>query len=261
MVRIIAVASGKGGTGKTATVANLGIALADFKKKVIIVDVDLDMANLGLVLGMEGRPITIQDVLNGEAHIQDAIYEIQGGAKFVPAGISPAQFKRVDPEKLTKVIQDLSAFADIVLLDCPAGVGRDTIACLSASKETLLVLMPEPMSATDAYKTKIVAERMGSDVIGAIINMVRGVKGELKEDEVSSLLGCPILGKIPDDPAMREMLIAGKPIVKERPTSPASVAIKKIASDIVGVTYIPEKPKGGLLDALFGFLKKKPKKS
>jgi septum site-determining protein MinD len=257
MVRTIAIASGKGGTGKTTLSANLGIAIAKLGKRVIIVDADLDMANLELVLGMEGRPITLQDVIGGEAHVQDTIYDVVDGAKFVPAGISPSQFKRVDPEKLAKIIAELAAMTDFVILDCPAGVGRDTIACFAACKETILVVTPEPMSATDAYKTKIVAERMGSEVIGVVVNLVKGIKVELKDKEISSLLGVPIFARVADDVAIRESVINGKPIVKTNPANPNAVIIEKLAANLVGTSYAPEAPRKGLFQSLFGIFKRK----
>ena len=65
MVRIITFASGKGGVGKTTITANLGIALKQLGKKVLLVDADVTMANLSLILGMESSPITINDVLRG----------------------------------------------------------------------------------------------------------------------------------------------------------------------------------------------------
>jgi len=257
MGRIIAVASGKGGVGKTTIVANLGIALANQGKKVIMVDADLDMANLELVLGMEGRPITLQDVLNGEAQAQDAVYNITENAKVVPAGISPSQFRRVDPEKLQRVVFEYAGNADFVLLDCPAGVGRDTIACLSSCKETILVMNPEPISATDAYKTKIVAEKMGSDVIGVIINMIKGIKGELTQREVETLLEAPILAKIDEDPLVRECVATGKPIVRQYPTSTTSIIINKLASDLTGIAFKVEAPKMSILDKILNFLRRK----
>jgi len=257
MGRIIAVASGKGGVGKTTLVANLGIALAKAGKKVIMVDADLDMANLELVLGMEGRPITLQDVLNGEAHTQDAVYDVIENAKFVPAGISPSQFRRVDPEKLQRTVLEYSGNADFVLLDCPAGVGRDTIACFAACKETILVVVPEPISATDAYKTRIVAEKMGSEILGAVMNMIRGIKGELTEREVQTLLECPILAKINDDPLVRECVVAGKPIVRQYPTTQTSQIIRRLASELAGVAFKVEAPKQSIVSRLFGFLKRK----
>jgi septum site-determining protein MinD len=257
MARIIAIASGKGGVGKTTMVANLGIALADLGKKVVMVDADLDMANLELVLGMEGRPITLQDVLNGEAHSQDAVYEVVENAKFVPAGISPSQFRRVDPEKLQRAVLEYSGNADFVLLDCPAGVGRDTIACFASCKETILVINPEPISATDAYKTKIVAEKMGSDITGIIVNMIKGFKGEMKISEVEALLEGKILGRVYEDPLVRECVAAGKPIVRQYPNSSTSMIIRKMAADLAGVALKVEAPKMSILDKILALLRLK----
>lgn len=258
MTRIIAIASGKGGVGKTTVVTNLTLALAQLGKKTIAIDADLDMANLELAFGMEGRPITLQDVLNGEAKIEDAIYEIEKNAEFIPAGISPSQFKRVDPEKLAGVIEEIAEKYDVVLLDCPAGIGKDTIACFSACKETILIITPEPMSTTDAYKTSIAAHKMDSDVIGIILNMVQGAKGELKDKEISSLLNVPILAIIKEDKEVNESIINGKTLVKYNPLNESAISIKKLAADLVGEKYIVEAPKKSFFDkilAVFGMKK------
>ena len=257
MGRIIAVASGKGGVGKTTMVANLGIALAELGQKVIMVDADLDMANLELALGMEGRPITLQDVLSGDAHAQDAVYNVSDNAKFVPAGISPSQFRRVDPEKLQNTILEYSGNADFTLVDCPAGIGRDTIACLSSCKEVILVMTPEPMSVTDAYKTKIVAEKMGSEPIGIILNMIKYSKGELAEKEITALLELQILARVEEDSLVRECVATGKPIVKQYPSSKTSLAIKTLAAQLAGVAFKAEAPKISIIQRILAFLRLK----
>jgi len=256
MGKTIAIASGKGGTGKTTISANLGVALAKYGKSTIMVDADLDMANMEFVLGMEGRPITLQDVLNGDADLQDTIYETYEGAKLVPAGISPSQFRRVDSDKFVKLIDELAKKADFVLLDCPAGVGKDTATCLSACKETILVITPEPMSIADAYKTKALAEKMGSNVIGVIINMIKGVKNELKEKEITMLLEIPILARIYDDSIVRECVIAGKPIVKEKPNNKVSIAIFELATKLTGEPVIIAAPQKSFFSRLFGFFRR-----
>ncbi|MBI1973945.1 P-loop NTPase [Candidatus Micrarchaeota archaeon] len=256
MSTTIAIASGKGGVGKTTVTANLGIALGLAGKKVIMVDADLDMANLELVLGMEGRPITLQDVLTGEAEIQDAVYEVAQNARFVPAGVSPGK-KRADPEKIARTILQLSSMAEYILLDCPAGIGKDTIACFAACKQTLLILTPEPMSASDAYKTKIAADRMGSELIGLCVNMAKGTQGELTDKEVSSLLEAPVLSKIPYDENLRAAALQGKPILLSNPTTPSAQAIAGLAARICGETYIPVQPRPSFFSKLFGFLKKR----
>jgi len=257
MARIIAIASGKGGVGKTMLTANLGLTIAKSGKRVVMLDADLDMANLELSLGMEGRPITLQDVLNNEAEIQDTIYDVTENAKFVPAGISPSQFKRVDPEKLANIIRKLEPFGDYILLDCPAGIGRDTIACFEACKETILVTTTSPMSVTDAFKTKKAAEKMGSDIIGVVINMMKKSGEGMKESEISSLLQTKIIGRVPYDEEIRSSIFKGKPYITTTKNSNQLSRFSEIAFEVTGEKVQMKGQKKSLFDMLFGFLKKR----
>ena len=104
MTRVITIASGKGGTGKTTLTANLGIALAKAGKKVLLVDADVAMANLSLILGMQSSPITLHDVLLGESQVHDSIYDGPSGLHFIPSGLSLDNYKRVDSERLAGII-------------------------------------------------------------------------------------------------------------------------------------------------------------
>src|SRR5690606_6478266 len=125
MTRVISVASGKGGVGKTTITANLGVALATYGEEVIVLDADVAMANLELILGMEGKSITLQDVLSGEATIDEAIYEGPGGVKIVPAGISLEGLRKVKLDRLEEALEVLIEDADILLIDAPAGLEKD----------------------------------------------------------------------------------------------------------------------------------------
>jgi len=87
------ITSGKGGTGKTTVTANLGVALAQYGRETCVVDTDIGLANLGLVLGLSETPVTLNDVLTGEAPIQDAIYEGPYGLMVVPGGLSLQRFR------------------------------------------------------------------------------------------------------------------------------------------------------------------------
>ncbi len=257
MSKAIAIASGKGGVGKTTITANLGLALSKLGKKVIMVDADLDMANLELVLGMEGRPITLKEVISGEAEINDVLYEVDKNAWFVPAGISPQQFKRIDPDKLITIIKEFKKKADYVLVDCPAGIGRDTIACFAACSETILVMTLEPMSATDGYKTYLTAEKMGSEVKGVILNMIKKTKGELSEKDITSLLNVPILARIKVDEELKKSVLKGKPLIKTNESNESIQEIIKTASEITGIPYTKKQAKKSLFSSLFKFLKKR----
>ncbi|AEF96704.1 septum site-determining protein MinD [Methanotorris igneus] len=241
MTVTIAIASGKGGTGKTTIAANLAVALSRFGKNVIVLDADIAMANLELILGLEGKPVTLNDVLAGTADIEEAIYEGPGGVKVVPAGISLERFRRANPERLEEVLTKLNEKADILIIDCPAGLGKDALVALSAAENLIVVVNPEISSISDALKIIAVARRLETNVLGAIINRVSNDSTELSAKAIETILEIPIMGIIPEDPNVRRSAAFGEPIVLRYPDSPAAQAIMEIAAKLVGKQYIPEK--------------------
>ena len=108
MTRVITVASGKGGVGKTTITANLGVALSTYGEETLVLDADVAMANLELILGMEGKSVTLHDVLSGDATIEEAIYEGPGGVKVVPAGISLEGLRKIKLDRLEDALETLS---------------------------------------------------------------------------------------------------------------------------------------------------------
>ncbi len=249
MARSITIASGKGGTGKTTISANLGVTLAQYDRDVIILDADIAMANLELILGMEGRAITLHDVLAGEADVHEAIYDGPGGVKVVPAGISLDGFRKADPERLETILIELIKETDILLIDAPAGLGRDTITALAVGQESLLIVNPEISSMSDALKTKMVTSRLGGHVLGAVLNRVGYEKTDLTRQEVESILEINVVSVIPEDPEIRRSAAYGQPIVLRSPNSPASIAIKKLGADLIGERFTPPSlPQEGLVD-------------
>jgi septum site-determining protein MinD len=260
MVRVIAIASGKGGTGKTTITANLGIALSQLGQKVLLVDADVAMANLSLILGMQSSPITLHDVLLGEAQVHDAVYDGPNGVKFIPSGLSLDNYKRVDSERLTSVVSELEESFDYILLDVAAGIEKNVLSALSASHETVIVTMPTSPAIADALKTKIVAQRLGSKVIGVIINFVMNEKGEITRNDIAGMLELPVYGSIPYDPEVRKSFMQERvaPVLVRKPDCPASQEIFKIASRITGLKASDvQANKRGFFSRLFFFLRKK----
>jgi septum site-determining protein MinD len=235
----ITIASGKGGTGKTAIAANLGVALAQFGKDVVILDADIEMANLELYLGLEGMKFTLHDVLAGEADVKDAIYEGPGGVKVIPAGISLDGLRKADPDRLEKVLSELLKTTEILIIDAPAGLGRSVVTALAAGQELLLVTNPEISAMSDALKTKIVARKLGSHVLGVVLNRAGYDKTDLSVQEVEVILEAKVLAVVPEDPEVRRSSAFGQPVVLRAPHSPASEAIKKLAADLIGEEYKP----------------------
>ncbi len=259
MGRSITIASGKGGVGKTTLTANVGIALAMSGHKVLLVDADVAMANLSLLLGMQNSPITLHEVLIGEASVEDAIYSGPKGIELIPSGLSLESYRRVDSERLKSVIESLEDHYDFVLLDAPAGIERNVLSALASVKQVLIVTTPNSPSIADALKTKIVAQRLNAKPFGVILNMVRGEKGELEKEEVVKIMELPAYGIVPYDPEVRKtfLLKDSKPIILRKPDSPAAKAITQIAMKLGGKRVDLEAEKKGffltrLLKKLFG---------
>ncbi|NMA44778.1 MAG: AAA family ATPase [Candidatus Diapherotrites archaeon] len=260
MARVITIASGKGGTGKTTITANLGVALSKLGKKVLLIDADVAMANLSLILGMQSSPITLHDVLLGEAQVFDAIYDGPEGVQFIPSGLSLDNYKRVDSERMASIISQLNEKYDFILLDAAAGIEKNVLSALSASQETLLVTMPTSPAIADALKTKIVAQRLNSKVIGVVVNFVMNEKGEISRQEISGILELPVFGLVPFDAEVRKSFMQQKiaPVIIRKPDSPASVEIQKIASRLTGIK-VADTPteKKGFFAKLFSFFSKR----
>ena len=250
--RIIAIASGKGGVGKTAITANLGVALGMLGKKTLLVDADVQMANLGLMLGMEQRPISLQDVLLGNAEPIDAVYNVRENVKFVPSGLSLEKMLRVDEERMEEVIKKLSYGNDYVLIDCPPGVGPDALAALNSSKEVLIITMAEPVSVADAMKLAIFSERrLGLTITGAVVNMYKGMKHEMNANEIQKLIQTSVLAVIPEDPLLRKSSIEGVPVVIKHPDAPSSLVITGLAAKLAGVAKVQmPKPRKGFISSI-----------
>lgn len=242
MTRVISVASGKGGVGKTTITGNLGVALSTYGERTIVLDADVAMANLELILGMEGKSITLHDVLSGEASIEDAIYEGPGGVKVVPAGISLEGLRKIKFDRLEDALEVLVDETDILLIDAPAGLEKDALAAIAAAQEMLLVTTPEVPSISDALKTKIIASKLGVDILGVVINREHHDKTFLTIDEIEAILEVPVIAVIPDDPEVSRAAAFGEPIIIKNPKSPTSNAIMQLAADMIGEEYQPIEP-------------------
>jgi len=257
MTRIITFASGKGGVGKTTIVANVGTALAKKGKKVLLIDADVAMANLSLILGMESSPITINDVLKGESNINDVIYKGPAGLEIIPASLALQSFKNLDLSKLPEYVKQISSKYDFVILDCPAGVGEDTLAAMVSANEVFIVINPYSLSIADALKTKITAQRVNAKPIGIIVNMAGHYKGEITEKEIVKMMELPSYGEIPFDEEVRKAFFNKKivPIVLKDKKNIAAKSFENVADRILGKEITEKKSKGGFfswLKHLFG---------
>jgi septum site-determining protein MinD len=173
-------------------------------------------------------------------------------------------YKRLDSERLANVIAEISEEYDYILLDAAAGIEKQVISAISAAQETLLVTMANSPSLADAAKTREVAQRLGSKVIGVVVNFVRREKGEIPQQEIANFLEVPIYGMVPDDAEVRQSFLQESfgPVVARSPNSPGAQEFQRIASRLTGLKLKEEKPKDsgfkkGLFSKLFFWVKKK----
>jgi len=229
MTHIVAFGTSKGGSGKTTVAVNLGVAMARLGRNVVILDADVMMANVGLMLGLEGQKVTLHDVLAGEAQISRAIYRAPEGVKVVPGGVVLEGVRKAKLERLKNVVQILNKKFEYVLIDVPSGLDRDAITAMSLATDMVLVVTPDIAALSNAIKTKLIAEKLGVKMIGIIITRAKGKDPDISEDQVTATLELPVLAVIPEDPALKHSSSIGEPVVTHNPKSPSAMEFKRLA--------------------------------
>lgn len=245
MGRLISIASGKGGTGKTTTTANLSIALGKMGYKVCAVDADLTMANLSLVMGIDDADTTIHDVLAGRTDIENAIYSTAyENVHLIPAAIDWEHVIRADPRKLPEIIKSLKKSFDFVIIDCPAGLQMDAMNAMMSGEEVLLVTNPEIPCLTDTLKVGIVLKKAGLAVLGFVLNRYGRGDNDIPPEAAEEVMELPLLAVILEDPAVREATLEGVPVVEYRPDSKGAQAFMELAERIVKIAGLKARVMG-----------------
>lgn len=256
MSKVLSVASGKGGVGKTTIASNLGAVLTEHGKNVTLVDGNLTTANLSLHLGIPLYPVTLHDVLKGDAMISEALYVHPSGVRVVPSGLGMDDIEGIESSILPESLDELTNQSDMVILDTAGGLGEETVSTLEASDETLIVTNPTLPSVTDALKTKNLAEDIGVDVLGVAVNHHSGTRHELSDAEVSEMLdGLPVISRIPRDRKVHESVSMKKPVVHHDPHTEASHAFRELASEIIGEDIEFEAQNEGFFSRIVNFLR------
>lgn len=232
MTSIISVISGKGGTGKTTLVSNLGAALASKGKKVLVIDGNVSGANLGLHLGVDDvYPISLNDVLRKEAFVTHAIYRHPAGFNIIPAALHDLD---ANIDNLKKHVSHLLGSHDIILIDAAAGVTDEVEAAVKASDYALIVTNPEHPSVRNALNSKLLADKHNKKVLGIVVNKVFNEAHEMSDNEIEEFVEVPIIAKITNHRKVREAIASRQPVVLYDSESKPSREINKLACLLVG---------------------------
>ena len=250
LTRIYAIASGKGGVGKSSVTANLAVAMADIGLAVGLVDADMYGHSIPRMLGTTAQPNMVEGMIMPPMAFGVRLISMLA---FKPGGVTqPVAFR--GPMLHRALEQFLSDVwwgdLDVLLLDLPPGTGDIAIstAQLLPDAEIVVVTTPQPAAADVAVRAGTLAEQTKQKVAGVIENMsgfpcphcgepldLFGMGGgALVAEQLSEVFGkpVPLLGKIPFDVALREGGDAGNPLVLSQPDAPASLALREIARNL-----------------------------
>ena len=262
MSEVIVITSGKGGVGKTTTVANIGTGLAMLGKKVAVVDTDIGLRNLDVVLGLENRIVyNLVDVVNGSCRLRQALIRDKRHPELYLLPSAQTKDKTaVSPEQMIKLTQELREEFDYVLLDCPAGIEQSLKNAIAGAEKAIVVTTPEVSAIRDADRIIGLLEAGDIRDIRLIINRLRPdmiARGDMMSvDDVLEILAVDLLGTILDDEQIVVATNQGEPLSGKN--SQAEEEYQNICKRILGedIPFVTIRQKKGMFSRLGSIFKK-----
>lgn len=265
--KIIAVVSGKGGVGKSNFVVNFSLGLQKKNKRVLIIDLDIGMANIDILLGQTST-YSIVDMIQKEMSIWSVIEKGPLGLSYIAGGSGLSEVFEMNKEKANffyRQIESLEKEFDFIFFDMGAGVTTSSFHFLLSSHEVFLVTTPEPTSITDAYgMIKYIDFKEKELPISMIVNRAHSNKeGDHTSQNVlnvtKSFLNKDIhlLATLPDDVVVWKAVRAQQPFFLLSPRSKPTIAIEKAVNNYLQVDHKPEdkeKSIGSFIKKLKGFV-------
>ncbi len=238
MGEIIAVVSGKGGTGKSSVCAGIATALAGEGKRVLCIDCDVGLRSLDIPLGLSDcGALSFLDVSEGNYPLSGAAWHpAYPSLAFLTAPMN-RPVEQIDPKPFVAMVRMARREFDYIFLDAAAGVDAGFRLVASAADRFLLVTGAGPAAVRDAARVGELLENQGQRNVRLIVNRVD--KAMLKTvrltiDDVMDSAGLPLIGIVPDDYQVSLAAAFGKPLLKSAPRSAAAAAFRRIACRVQG---------------------------
>ncbi|WP_206809447.1 MinD/ParA family ATP-binding protein [Paradesulfitobacterium ferrireducens] len=253
---VVAVGSGKGGVGKTTFSINLGLALSQLGQRVILLDADLGMANIDVLLGLEGS-LNLSHVIAGTHTLKEILQKGPGGLQVLAGSSGISSLSRLDPIQFNRVsagFRDLEADCDYLILDTGAGISELVLMFLGVADKLILLSNPEPHALMDAYSLlKVLANQNPGIRPHIVMNRCESESEAQKStrtlmDAAKNFLNLDpvVLGWLPVDPGIPRSLKARFPLFLSDPNIEFSRRILRMAQTLGGKTSQPI-PKEGIL--------------
>lgn len=250
-VRVLAVASGKGGVGKTNISVNLGISLAGLGRNVALLDADMGLANIDVLLGLHPQ-YNLSHVLSGEKTLNEILVEGPAGLMIVPGSSGLQQMSELSAMQQAAVIRafgELDQDLDVLIVDTAAGIASGVINFARACQEVIVVVCDEPTSLTDAYALiKVLSRDYGIHRFQVLANMVQnGQQGQLLFTKLTRVtdryldVALGYLGAVPYDESLRKAVVRQCAVVEAFPRSVAAQAFKVLAKKADALPIVDER--------------------
>ena len=241
MTRIITIASGKGGVGKTTVASNLGVVLQKhFDQNTLIIDANFTTAHLGFFFDLIYFPYSLNDILTGKKEFERSVYlHPFSGVSVLPASTDLQDILKTNLKKFEKVIEKAKKKYDIILIDSAPGFGKEAMTALLACKEVLIVTTPEISSLEDAKRLVHVAKQLKKKILGIVINRSKKTLYQLSKKEIEEYVGIKSLVEIPELDIFQKSLFLRIPaVLLEEPY--VTETFKFLAAKILNLPYSPK---------------------
>ena len=239
MGKVYVITSGKGGVGKTTTVANIGTGLASLGHKVVLLDTDIGLRNLDVVMGLENRIVyDIVDAATGQCKLKQAMIKDK---RFENMYLIPAAQTKdknaVNESQMKAICEELKEEFDYILIDCPAGIEQGFKNAIAGADAAIVVTNPEVSAVRDADRIIGLLEANGLNEPKLIINRMRAnmvKQGDMMGvDDMLEILAVKLLGVVPEDDNIVISTNRGEPAVLDQ-KSKAGQAYRNIVERILG---------------------------
>jgi flagellar biosynthesis protein FlhG len=241
----MAVASGKGGVGKTNVAVNLAVALARLRHRVGLLDADFGLGNVDVLLGLAPKR-HIGHLLAGEAALHDIVIDGPGGVQILPASSGLQTLTALTPAQriiLSAAFDSVCSRLDYLLIDTASGISDNVIETMLLAGRVILVTSVEPAAIVDAYATaKVLSTVSPKTDIGIVVNCVRNAEEAnlaFRQLDVAAnrFLNRSLnyYGYISEDPAVRDAVVSQRAIVEHMPQSPASRCFRILAARVASL--------------------------
>ena len=238
MGEVIAVLSGKGGTGKTSLCAGISTALAKMGEKVLCIDCDIGLRNLDISLAMaDSGALSFVEMYRGGYRLQQAaVHEKFPTLSFLTAPLN-CRAEEVDKQAFADLLREARREFSYIFLDAPAGVDAGFRLCAAYADRCILVTNPDPSAIRDAAHTGQLLEKMGKCQVRILVNRVREKLLDVTKrtvDDVMDEAGLPLLGIVPEDENVTFAAAFSAPLLTYT-NKGAAAACRRIAKRIQGL--------------------------